>query len=148
MPVFMASRGCEVTAVTSRIPPCDGARETATARVDVEFVEGDIFELEPSQSLHLSSTVACFIPSGLSVRRYKNGGRPTDARRYFHLICHHVSARPTVSLDCLCWVRRDRCVNFVSGMLLKMVTGFTADELREIFYDPSFRFQSMDLICG
>jgi hypothetical protein len=62
----------------------------------------------------------------------------------FHLICHHVSTRPTVLLDCLAGFV-GKLLGFLSGTLVETGAGFTADELREIFSER-FRFQSIDLV--
>jgi 2-polyprenyl-3-methyl-5-hydroxy-6-metoxy-1,4-benzoquinol methylase len=146
--VFMASRGCEVTAVDLSHTALVMAREKQrAARVDVEFVEGDIFELEPSREPYdfIFDRGMFHHLQVFQFEDYKNlvADRLTPDG-YFHLICHHVSARPTVLLDCLCGFV-GMLLNFVSGILLEMGTGFTAEELREIFSDR-FRFQSMDLI--
>ena len=47
--VFMASRGCAVTAVDVSPTALEMAREKQReAGVEVEFIEGDVFELEPA----------------------------------------------------------------------------------------------------
>jgi len=145
--VFMASRGCEVTAVDLSHTALVMAREKQrAARVDVEFVEGDIFELEPSREPYdfIFDRGMFHHFRSFSSKTIEPGGRPTDARRVLPSDLPPCLGAPTVLLDCLCGFV-GMLLNFVSGILLEMGTGFTAEELREIFSDR-FRFQSMDLI--
>jgi 2-polyprenyl-3-methyl-5-hydroxy-6-metoxy-1,4-benzoquinol methylase len=146
--VFMASRGCHVTAVDISQTAIKMARGKARqAKVDIEFVEGDIFELDPTRAPYdfvfdrgMFHHVQVF-----HFEDYKN----LVADRlvpdgHFHLICHHVSTRPTVLLDCLAGFV-GKLLGFLSGTLVETGAGFTADELREVFSER-FRFQSIDLV--
>jgi 2-polyprenyl-3-methyl-5-hydroxy-6-metoxy-1,4-benzoquinol methylase len=146
--VFMASRGCQVTAVDISPTALKMARGKArAAKVDVEFVEGDVFELQPPR------TPFDFIfDRGMfhhvQVFHYEDYLRLVADRLvpdgYFHLICHHVSTRPTLLVDCLCG-SVGKLLSFLSGTLVETGAGFTTDELREIFSER-FRFQSIDLV--
>jgi 2-polyprenyl-3-methyl-5-hydroxy-6-metoxy-1,4-benzoquinol methylase len=146
--VFMAARGCQVTAVDISHTALELAREKQrSAQVDIEFVEGDVFELDPHRESydfvfdrgmfhHLQVFQFEDYKDFVANRLAPNG--------YFHLICHHVSTRPTVLFDCL-FGFVGKLLGFLSGILVEPGTGFTADELHEIFSDR-FRFQSMELI--
>lgn len=146
--IFMASRGCRVTAVDISPTALTMAREKQReAGVDVQFVEGDIFALDlPRESYDFVFDRGMFHHvqvfhfedyKNLVAERLVPGG-------HFHLICHHVSTRPTVIVDSLCG-SVGKLVAFLSGTLVETGAGFTADELRQIFGDR-FRFASMDLV--
>jgi SAM-dependent methyltransferase len=146
--VFMAGRGCQVTAVDISQTALKMARGKARlAKVEIEFVEGDIFELDPTRApydfifdrgmFHHVQVFHFEDYEELVADRLVADG-------YFHLICHHVSTRPTVLLDCLCGFV-GKLLGFLSGTLVETGAGFTADELREIFSER-FRFQSIDLV--
>jgi SAM-dependent methyltransferase len=146
--VFMASRGCKVTAVDISHTALEMAREKQrSAGVDIQFVEGDVFELEPRLEAYdfvfdrgMFHHVQVF-----HFEDYKNlVAERLAPNGYFHLICHHVSTRSTVLIDCLCG-SIGKLLSFLSGTLVESGTGFTADELRQIFSDR-FRFESMELI--
>ncbi len=62
----------------------------------------------------------------------------------FHLICHHVSSRPTLVLDAM-YGSMGKLLAFLTGPLVETGCGFTENELREIFSDR-FDFESIDLI--
>jgi 2-polyprenyl-3-methyl-5-hydroxy-6-metoxy-1,4-benzoquinol methylase len=146
--VFMASRGCQVTAVDISHTALQLAREKQrSAGVDVEFVEGDIFELGSRQESYdfvFDRGMFHHVPV-FHFEDYKNMvANRLAPNGYFQLICHHVSTRPNVFLDCLCGPV-GKLLGFLSGMLVEAGAGFTADELREIFSDR-FRFEAMDLI--
>jgi 2-polyprenyl-3-methyl-5-hydroxy-6-metoxy-1,4-benzoquinol methylase len=146
--VFMASLGSHVTAVDVSPTALMMAREKqAAAGVNIEFIEGDVFELdlgsEPFDFIfdrgmfHHVQVFHFEDYKNLVADRLRPGG-------YFHLICHHTSARPTALLDCLCGFV-GMLLNLVVGTLVEMGAGFTADELREVFSDR-FQFHSMDLV--
>jgi 2-polyprenyl-3-methyl-5-hydroxy-6-metoxy-1,4-benzoquinol methylase len=146
--VFMASRGCQVTAVDISPTALEMAREKQRAAgVAVQFVEANVFELGPPRQPYdfvfdrgLFHHVQVF-----HFEDYKNlVADQLASDGYFHLICHHVSMRPTVLVDCLCG-SIGKLLGFLSGVLVETGAGFTADELREIFADR-FRFESLDLI--
>ncbi len=146
--VFMASRGSEVTAVDVSPTALRMAHDKARlAGVALELIEGDIFELDPiwerfdfvfdrGMFHHLPVFRFEAYKNLIADRLLPNG--------YFHLICHHVSTRPTMVLDCLGGFV-GKLVGFLTGVLVETGAGFTADELREIFSDR-FRFHTIDLI--
>jgi 2-polyprenyl-3-methyl-5-hydroxy-6-metoxy-1,4-benzoquinol methylase len=146
--VFMASRGCEVTAVDISPTALKIARGKArTAKVDVEFVEGDIFEPATARAPY-DFVFDRGMFHHVQVFRFEDYQQLVADRLvpdgYFHLICHHVSTRPTLLLDCLCGYV-GKLLGFLSGTLVETGVGFTADELREIFSER-FRFRSIDLV--
>jgi SAM-dependent methyltransferase len=146
--VFMASLGCEVTAVDVSPTALEMARENQReAGVEVEFVEGDAFQLPPPSEpydfvfdrgmLHHVQVFHFEDYRNLVAERLAPDG-------VFHLICHHVSTRPTLVLDGLYgWV--GKLLGFLTGVLEETGCGFTDGELRELFSD-SFRFESIELI--
>ena len=146
--VFMASRGCDVTAVDISPSALAMAREKQRAAgVEVRLVEGDVFTLDlPRASYDFVFDRGMFHHVQVfHFEDYKNlVADRLVADGYFHLICHHVSTRPTVVLDALCGPV-GKLVAFLSGTLVETGAGFTADELREIFADR-FRFASTDLV--
>lgn len=145
--IFMASRGCQVTAVDISPTALNMARnKQRLAGVEVRFVEGDIFALDSRESYDFVFDRGMFHHVQVfHFEDYKNiVADRLVADGYFHLICHHVSARPTVLLDALCG-SVGKLLGFLAGNLVEAGAGFTADELREIFSDR-FRFESMDLI--
>lgn len=146
--IFMASRGCHVTAVDISPTALAMAREKQRAAgVDIQFVEGDVFTLDLSREsydfvfdrgmFHHVQVFHFEDYKNLVADRLAPGGQ-------FHLICHHVSTRPTIVLDSLCG-SVGKLVAFLSGTLVETGAGFTADELRQIFGDR-FRFASTDLV--
>lgn len=146
--IFMASRGCKVTAVDISHTALELARAKGrSAGVDLEFVEGDVFELgwhrEPYDFVfdrgmfHHVQVFHFEDYKNLVADRLALGG-------LFHLICHHVSTRPTLILDCLCG-SVGKLLGLLSGVLVQTGSGFTDDELREVFSDR-FRIESIDLI--
>ncbi|MGP8060934.1 MAG: class I SAM-dependent methyltransferase [Acidimicrobiales bacterium] len=146
--VFMATRGCQVTAVDVSPTALAMAREKAQAAgVHIAFVEGDIFAVDVGDELfdfvfdrgmfhHLQVFQLEDYKTLVAERLVPDG--------WFHLICHHVSARPTVLVDCA-FGFVGMLLGFVSGTLVQMGAGFTTGELREVFSDR-FRFQSTDLV--
>jgi 2-polyprenyl-3-methyl-5-hydroxy-6-metoxy-1,4-benzoquinol methylase len=146
--VFMASRGCQVTAVDISPTALELAREKQRAvGVDIEFVEGDVFELDPSREPY-DFVFDRGMFHHLQVFRFEDYKNLVADRLvpngHLHLICHHVSTRPTLLLDCLCGFV-GKLLGFLSGVLVETGAGFTADELREIFSDR-FRLRSIDLV--
>ena len=146
--VFMASRGCEVTAVDLSPTALAMAQEKQRAAgVDLELVEGDVFELD------LGATPFDFVfDRGMfhhvqvfHLEDYKNlvADRLTPAG-HLHLICHHVSTRLTALLDCQHGFV-GKLLGFLSGILVGMGTGFTVAEVHEVFTDR-FRMESMELV--
>jgi SAM-dependent methyltransferase len=146
--VFMASRGCQVTAVdispTALAMARDKQRE---AGVDIQFVEGDVFALDlPRASYDFVFDRGMFHHVQVfHFEDYKNlVAERLAPDGQFHLICHHVSTRPTVIVDSMCG-SVGKLVAFLTGTLVETGAGFTADELREIFSDR-FRLEPVDLI--
>ena len=146
--VFMASRGCQVTAVDISPTALNMAKEKQRAAgVDIQFVEGDVFALDlPRESYDFVFDRGMF--HHVQVFHFEDYKELVAARLvpdgHFHLICHHVSTRPTVVLDSLCG-SVGKLVAFLTGTLVETGAGFTADELHEIFSDR-FRLESIDLI--
>jgi 2-polyprenyl-3-methyl-5-hydroxy-6-metoxy-1,4-benzoquinol methylase len=147
--VFMAGRGCEVTAVDVSATAIEMAREKQrSAGVEIDFIEGDVFELEPPATpydfvfdrgmLHHVQVFHFEDYKTVVADRLAPGG-------VFHLICHHVSTRPTMVLDAM-YGSVGKLVGFLTGALVETGCGFTDDQLREIFSD-SFHFESIDLIA-
>jgi 2-polyprenyl-3-methyl-5-hydroxy-6-metoxy-1,4-benzoquinol methylase len=147
--VFMAGRGCAVTAVDISATAIEMAREKQRdAGVDVEFAEGDAFELEtPGEPfdfvfdrgmLHHLPVFQFEDYKDLVADRLSPGG-------LFHLICHHVSTRPTVVLDSMYGGALGKLLGLLTGPLVETGCGFSDDELREIFSDR-FEIESIDLI--
>lgn len=146
--VFMASRGCAVTAVDVSSTAVRMARDNArNAAVDLELVEGDVFELDPHDEPYdfiFDRGMFHHVPV-FHFEDYKNlVADRLLPNGYFHLICHHVSTRPTVVLDCVAGFV-GKLLGFLTGVLVETGAGFTADELREIFSDR-FRFESTEVI--
>jgi 2-polyprenyl-3-methyl-5-hydroxy-6-metoxy-1,4-benzoquinol methylase len=146
--VFMAAQGCEVTAIDvspTALRMAEAKRRAAG--VEVSFLEGDVFEVAPASEKYdfIFDRAMLHHLQVFSFEDYKNlvADRLVD-EGYFHLICHHVSARPTMLLDCLCGFV-GILLGFLTGLLVEMGTGFTAEELREIFSDR-FAFRSIELV--
>jgi SAM-dependent methyltransferase len=146
--VFMAGRGCQVTAVDISPTALEMAREKQRgAGVEIQFIEGDIFTVDlPRESYDFVFDRGMF--HHLQVFQFEDyKSLVADrlvANGHFHLICHHVSTRPTVVVDALCG-SVGKLVAFLSGALVETGAGFTIDELHQIFSDR-FRFASTDLI--
>lgn len=145
--IFMASRGCQVTAVDISRTALKMAREKQRlAGVELQFVEGDVFKLNLRESYDFVFDRGMF--HHVQVFHFEDYKNLVADRLvpdgYFHLICHHVSTRPTVLLDGLCG-SVGKLLGFLTGSLVEAGAGFTADELREIFSDR-FRFESIDLV--
>lgn len=146
--IFMATRGCEVTAVDVSNTALEMARAKASsAGVRVEFVEGDVFELpRPPEPYDLVFDRGLF--HHLQVFQFEDYKHLVADRLapdgHFHLICHDVSTRPTLFLECLCG-SVGKLLGLLSGILVQTGSGFTAGELRESFSDR-FRIESIDLI--
>jgi len=147
--VFMASRGCGVTAVDVSSTALDQAREKQRrAGVEVDWVEGDVFELgspEEPYDLVFDRGLLHHLPvfrfedyKGLVGDRLAPGGR-------FQLICHHVSTRPTVALDGAHGGAIGKLLGLITGPLVETGCGFTDEELRQIFSDR-FEIETIDLI--
>jgi SAM-dependent methyltransferase len=146
--VFMAGRGCAVTAVDTSPTALRMAGDNArTAGVELELVEGDVFELDLGDEpydLVFDRGMFHHVPvfhfedyKDLVADRLVRGG-------HLHLICHHVSTRPTLVLDCLgSFV--GKLLAFLTGALVETGAGFTAEELRSVFSDR-FAFRSIDLV--
>jgi SAM-dependent methyltransferase len=147
--VFLASRGCEVTAVDVSRSALEMARaKQRAAAVEVRWVECDIFDLEaPAQPYDLVFDRGMFHHVQVfHYERYKRlVAEQLAAGGTFHLICHHVSTRPTVMLDGLCG-SVGKLLGFLSGVLVETGAGFVAGELREIFSGP-FLVENVDLIA-
>ena len=146
--VFMAARGCEVTAVDISRTALELARDKQRAAgVEVEFVEGDVFELTPPDAPYdfvfdrgMFHHVQVF-----HFEDYKNlVARRLAPDGLFHLICHHTSSRPTMILEGL-YGSVGKLLGLLSGSLVEGGCGFTDSELRAIFSDR-FRFESLELV--
>jgi 2-polyprenyl-3-methyl-5-hydroxy-6-metoxy-1,4-benzoquinol methylase len=146
--VFMAGRGCEVTAVDVSPTALQMAREKARAAgVVLELVEGDAFDLDPRRApydlvfdrgmFHHLPVVQIEAYKDLVADRLAGDG-------HLHLICHHVSTRPTVVLDCVGGFI-GKLLGFLSGALIETGAGYTAGELHTIFSDR-FAIESVDLV--
>lgn len=146
--IFMASRGCQVTAVDISPTALAMAREKQReAGVEIQFVEGDVFALDlPRESYDFVFDRGMFHHVQVfHFEDYKNlVADRLVPNGHFHLICHHVSTRPTVVVDSLCG-SVGKLVAFLSGTLVETGAGFTADELRQVFEDR-FRIASTNLI--
>jgi SAM-dependent methyltransferase len=145
--IFMAGRGCQVTAVDISPTALNMAREKQRlAGVELQFVEGDVFSFDPRKSYDFVFDRGMF--HHVQVFHFEDYKNMVADRLvpegYFHLICHHVSTRPTVLLDALCGPI-GKLLGFLAGNLVEAGAGFTAEELRQVFSDR-FRFESMDLI--
>jgi 2-polyprenyl-3-methyl-5-hydroxy-6-metoxy-1,4-benzoquinol methylase len=147
--VFMASRGCEVTAVDVSPTALEMARsKQREAGVEVEWVEGDVFDLDPAREPH-DLVFDRGLLHHLPVFRFEDYKELVAGRLvpggHFHLICHHVSTRPTVALDGTYGGAVGKLVGLLTGPLVETGCGFTDLELREIFSDR-FEFDSIELI--
>jgi SAM-dependent methyltransferase len=147
--LFMASRGCRVTAVDVSATALELARgKQSEAGVEVEWVEGDVFEL-PSPAEPYDFVFDRGLLHHLPVFRFEDykrlvAGRLAPGGR-FHLICHHVSTRPTVALDGAYGGAMGKLLGLITGPLVETGCGFTDGELREIFSDR-FEIDSIDQI--
>jgi SAM-dependent methyltransferase len=146
--VFMASRGCEVTAIDispTALRMAEAKRRAAG--VEISFLEGDVFEVVPASEKYdfIFDRAMLHHLQVFSFEDYKNlvADRLVDEGK-FHLICHHVSARPTMLLDCLCGFV-GILLGFLTGVLVEMGTGFTTQELGQIFSDR-FSIRSIELV--
>ena len=146
--VFMASRGCEVTAVDISRTALRMARDKQReAGVEVEWVEGDVFELSaPAAPFDFVFDRGMFHHVQVfHFEDYKNLVADRLAPDgLFHLICHHTSSRPTMILEGL-YGSVGKLLGLLSGTLVESGCGFTDSEIREIFSDR-FRFESIELI--
>jgi 2-polyprenyl-3-methyl-5-hydroxy-6-metoxy-1,4-benzoquinol methylase len=145
--VFMAAQGCDVTAIDISSAALAMAEEKRRAAgVDVSFLQGDVFDVVPGERYDFIFDRAMLHHLQVfSFEDYKNlVADHLVEDGYFHLICHHVSARPTMLLDCLCNFV-GILLGFLTGILVGMGTGFTGEELREIFSDR-FSFRSMEIV--
>ncbi len=134
--VFLAGRGCEVTAVDISGTALRMARRKARdASVDVTFVECDLFTLPPpEQRYDLLFDRGTFhhvplyrVPEyvDLAVGQLAVGG-------HLHLICHHVSTRPTLLYESVSGYV-GKLLGFLTGQLVDTGVGYTVDEIDEVF---------------
>lgn len=146
--VFMATRGSTVTAVDlSRTALTMARGKQRAAGVEIEFLEGDLFKMDLPRTafdfvfdrgmFHHVQVFHFEDYKNLVADRLVPGG-------WFHLICHHVSTRPTVLVDGMCGAV-GKLLAFLSGTLVETGAGFTATEIHDIFGDR-FRIDSTDLI--
>jgi 2-polyprenyl-3-methyl-5-hydroxy-6-metoxy-1,4-benzoquinol methylase len=147
--IFMAGRGSEVTAVDVSPTALEMARgKEAEAGVEVEWIEGDVFELEPPGEPY-DFIFDRGLLHHLPVFRFEDYKQLVWERLapdgYFHLICHHVSTRPTVALDATYGGALGKLLGLLTGPLVETGCGFTDAELREIFSDR-FEIESIELI--
>jgi 2-polyprenyl-3-methyl-5-hydroxy-6-metoxy-1,4-benzoquinol methylase len=146
--VFMAGRGCAVTAVDVSSAALGLAREKEEAAgVQVEFVEADVLDLDPA----LRGYDFVFdrgLLHHLQVFQFEDYKEAVADRLLpggvLHLIGHHVSSRPALVLDAL-YGSVGKLLGFLAGPLEETGCGFTEAELREIFSDR-FSFESVELI--
>jgi 2-polyprenyl-3-methyl-5-hydroxy-6-metoxy-1,4-benzoquinol methylase len=146
--VFMAQRGCEVTAVDISATAIEMARRKALdAGVNLDLLVGDVFELGLDGSfdlvfdrglLHHLQVFQFEDYCALVADRLRTGG-------LLHLICHHISTRPTVVLDAMYGGAIGKLLGFLTGPLQETGCGFSRDELRQIF-SPRFEVESIELI--
>jgi SAM-dependent methyltransferase len=133
---FLASRGWAVTAVDISGTAIRMARRTARAAdVDVALVECDLFTLAPpTQPYDFVFDRGTFHHVPLyRVREYVElvaallpvGGR-------LHLICHHVSTRPTLLYESVSGYV-GKLLGFLTGQLVETGAGYTVDEVDEVF---------------
>jgi 2-polyprenyl-3-methyl-5-hydroxy-6-metoxy-1,4-benzoquinol methylase len=146
--VFMAQRGCEVTAVDISGTAIEMARRKALdAGVDVHLLAGDVFELGLEGSFDLVFDRGLL--HHLQVFQFEDYCRLVADRLaaggLLHLICHHVSTRPTVVLDAMYGGAIGKLLGFLTGPLQETGCGFTEDELRQIFSER-FEVESIELI--
>ncbi|HSD24552.1 MAG TPA: class I SAM-dependent methyltransferase [Solirubrobacterales bacterium] len=147
--VFMATRGARVTAIDVSHTALEMARQKQReAGVEIEFIEGDIFGLDPAgQPFDLVFDRGLL--HHLPVFRFEDYKRLVAdwlaPGGHFHLICHHVSTRPTVALDAAYGGAMGKLLGYLTGPLVETGCGFTDDELMEIFSDP-FEVESIELI--
>ncbi len=146
--VFMAEHGCAVTAVDLSPTALAMAHEKAArAGVELELVESDVFALDDAHAgydfvfdrgmFHHVQVFRFDDYVDLVADRLVAGGS-------LHLICHHVSTRPTMLLDAIAG-SVGKLLGFLSGVLVEPGSGFTADELRDIF-GRRFSFESIDRV--
>jgi SAM-dependent methyltransferase len=146
--VFMAQRGCEVTAVDISGTAIEMARRKALdAGVDVHLLVGDVFELGLEGSFDLVFDRGLL--HHLQVFQFEDYRRLVADRLaaggLLHLICHHVSTRPTVVLDAMYGGAIGKLLGFLTGPLQETGCGFTEEELRQIFSER-FEVESIELI--
>jgi SAM-dependent methyltransferase len=146
--VFMASHGCRVTAVDVSPTAIEMAREKArTAGVEVDFVVGDVFEVETAASYDLVFDRGLL--HHLPVFRFEDYRAFVAARLtmggVLHLICHHVSTRPTAALDGAYGGAMGKLLGLLTGSLVETGCGFTDEELRQVFSD-GFEISSLELV--
>jgi SAM-dependent methyltransferase len=145
--IFMASRGCHVTAVDISRTALKLAKEKQRlAGVEIQFIEGDVFELDNRDSYDFVFDRGMFHHVQVfHFEDYKNlvADRLME-NGYLHLICHHVSTRPDVLINGLCG-SIGKLLGFLTGGLVEAGVGFTAAELHQIFSDR-FDFESMTLV--
>lgn len=146
--VFMASQGCEVTAIDISATALEMAEEKRSASgVEISFLEGDVFGVVPPGERYdfIFDRAMLHHLQVFTFEDYKNlVADHLVEEGYFHLICHHVSARPTMLLDCLCGFV-GILLGFLAGVLVEMGTGFTTEELRQIFSDR-FSIRTMEIV--
>jgi 2-polyprenyl-3-methyl-5-hydroxy-6-metoxy-1,4-benzoquinol methylase len=147
--VFMAGRGSEVTAVDVSPTALEMARgKEAEAGVEVEWIEGDVFELEPPGEPY-DFIFDRGLLHHLPVFRFEDYKQLVWERLapdgHFQLICHHVSTRPTVALDATYGGALGKLLGLLTGPLVETGCGFTDAELREILSDR-FEIESIELI--
>lgn len=147
--VFMATRGARVTAVDVSPTALEMGRQKATeAGVEIDFVEGDVFGLGPA-----GQTYDLVFDRGLlhhlPVFRFEDYKQLVADRLapggHFHLICHHVSTRPTVALDATYGGAMGKLLGYLTGPLVETGCGFTDEELGEIFSDR-FEIEAIQLV--
>jgi SAM-dependent methyltransferase len=146
--VFMAERGCEVTAVDLSTTALRMARDKAKlAGVSVDLVESDIFALDSrldGYDFVFDRGMFHHVPA-FEFEDYKNlVADRLRSRGHFQLICHHVSTRPTMLIDCVSGFV-GKVLGFLTGALVETGAGFTLDELHDV-YDDRFEFLDTDLI--
>ena len=147
--VFMARRGCAVTAVDVSRTALEMARgKQRDAGVEVDWIEGDVLELEPAAEPY-DLVFDRGLLHHLPVFRFEDYKQLLEDRLapggLFHLICHHVSTRPTVALDASYGGAMGKLLGYLTGPLVETGCGFTDQELRGVFSDR-FEIESIELI--
>jgi SAM-dependent methyltransferase len=134
--VFLATRGCAVTAVDlSATAIRMAAQKARRADVTIDLVEGDLFALPPASppyDLVFDRGTFHHVPV-FRVREYVDlvAGQ-LDVGGHLHLICHHVSTRPTLLYESVSGYV-GKLLGFLTGQLVETGVGYSVDEVDEVF---------------
>jgi len=146
--VFLAGRGCMVTAVDLSPTAVRMAEQKARAvGASVRVLEADLFELpDPPEPFDLVFDRGTFhhVPIFRSREYVDLVARALVPGGHLHVICHHVSTRPTMLYESVSG-HVGKLLGFVTGQLVETGTGYTADEIDEIFAER-FVVESAELV--